>query len=70
MGIETLQSAARAAGFAMAASDEPLTEARREVEAAWRPTVAAVPRQQVEITVEKASFGDWVKSVMVGRAPA
>lgn len=54
----------------MAASDEPLTEARREVEAAWRPTVAAVPRQQVEITVEKASFGDWVKSVMVGRAPA
>ena len=39
MGMETLNSAARAAGFAMAASDEPYEQAARiKIETVqWRP---------------------------------
>lgn len=43
MGMETLNSAARAAGFAMAASDEPYEEVKTEVKVetnSWRPSEA------------------------------
>ena len=54
MGMETLNSAARAAGFAMAASDEPYAQ--------WRPGEAillhAYPTQR------KPGSGDWLKGVL------
>lgn len=45
MGIETLNSAARAAGFAMAASDEPYEEPKAEPkieQEGWRPAEAVM----------------------------
>ncbi|MDX2204316.1 MAG: hypothetical protein NW223_16305 [Hyphomicrobiaceae bacterium] len=57
----------------MAASDEPLTEARRDGEETWLPKAATLtPAQGADSPAEKASFGDWVRSVVVGagRAPA
>lgn len=79
MGIENLQNAARAAGFAMVASDEPLTEAKREIEQTWLPKAALLDagasrdRTEVAVTTEKAqAFGEWVKTMLAstGRAPA
>lgn len=72
MGIETLQCAARAAGFAMASSDEPLAEARRETEQTWLPK-AQLLAQDVEPEADKApAFGEWIKGMIgsTGRAPA
>jgi hypothetical protein len=74
MGMETLNNAARAAGFAMAASDEPYEEVKTEakVEATgWRPSEA------VMLTPAKLErphkVGDWLRT-MLGvfgrRAPA
>jgi len=70
MGIEALNSAARAAGFAMAASEEPYAEAEAKPgETQWRPGEAAL------IEPERTGFriGDWMRS-MLGlfgrRAPA
>lgn len=62
MGIELLEKAAQAAGFAMAA-DEP-AEAVPAVEA-WR----AAPRQNEDfhdklVDKAQASFSDWVKGVV------
>ena len=48
MGMETLNSAARAAGFAMAASDEPYEEVKTEVKVettGWRPSEAVTLAQ-------------------------
>lgn len=78
MGIETLQSAARAAGFAMATSEEPLTTARREAEEVWLPKASLLAQERAPqapaAPVEKAqaTLGEWVKSVIgaTGRAPA
>ncbi len=72
MGIETLQSAARAAGFAMASSDEPLTEARREVEQTWLPKATLLSNEPRAETEKTQAFGEWVKGMIgvTGRAPA
>jgi hypothetical protein len=45
MGIENLNSAARAAGFAMAASDEPYEDRKPQAKVEqqdWRPTEAVL----------------------------
>jgi len=66
MGMEALNSAARAAGFAMAASEEPYAEVKVEARPAERPG-EAMPRP------EPARVGDWVRSMfgLFGRrAPA
>lgn len=74
MGIETLQNAARAAGFAMAASDETLAEVSEEVKAeTWRPSAALLSPESHAPAKAEASVTEWVKSVFVGttgRAPA
>ena len=60
MGMETLNSAARAAGFAMAAADEPddqiKVEARPEQTRQWR---SAHPLYAVKPKAFRP--GDWVK---------
>lgn len=67
MGIESLQNAARAAGFAMAA-DEPLLEAAHtETVEPWSPIAALPPAEQpIESAVDKAqaTFTEWVKGVV------
>lgn len=75
MGMESLNSAARAAGFAMAASDDPHDEIRAEGKAdetQWRPGEAVLlhgpPRSR-----RRPRVGDWVRSVLGlfgRRAPA
>jgi hypothetical protein len=76
MGIETLNNAARAAGFAMAASDEPYEEARREApvetqvdERIWQSqALVAAPSAE-----ERHHKGEWLRSMLGlvwGRAPA
>ena len=73
MGIEALNSAARAAGFAMAASEESYAEVEVEVRAAetqWRPGEAAPRSEPVRIAPR---LGDWVRGMpgLIGRrAPA
>jgi hypothetical protein len=74
MGMETLNNAARAAGFAMAASDEPYEEVKTEakVEATgWRPSEAKMLAAGRLDGHHKA--GDWFRT-MLGlfgrRAPA
>ena len=70
MGIETLQNAAKAAGFAMAVDDEP--ETKQAATAEHVPTVPmliAAPERKIE---PQGSLGDWVKSLLplTGRATA
>lgn len=72
MGMESLNSAVHAAGFAMAASDDPHEATRsaptQEV-APWRPGEAVLTRD----TPQSGRFGEWVRSLfgMFGRrAPA
>lgn len=73
MGMEKLNSAARAAGFAMAASDEPYDEVKTEVKTevtAWRPTGAAM---LTPTTQDRPHKGEWVRTVFGffgRRAPA
>jgi hypothetical protein len=55
MGIETLNSAARAAGFAMAASDDAFEDigcGRRAPDAQWRPGEAVMVREAPPARVE------------------
>jgi hypothetical protein len=74
MGMETLNNAARAAGYAMATSDDLLSrsksEPRPETEA-WRPGEANMPSQAVP---QPTSLADWLKGrffSVIGRgAPA
>jgi hypothetical protein len=73
MGMETLNNAARAAGFAMATSDELLNDSKAEVKPennAWRPGEAIMPTPAKAAT----SVTDWVKgrwySVFGRGAPA
>ena len=75
MSMETLNTAARAAGFAMAASDESpqdgKVEAKPEVEA-WRSEAILLP-QGSQQAAPKSSAADWFKSLfgLSGRrAPA
>lgn len=72
MGMETLNSAARAAGFAMAASDEPYeTPATVKVEAqGWRPSEAMMLTPAV---ARPSHAGAWFRGVLGlfgRRAPA
>jgi hypothetical protein len=60
MGIETLNSAARAAGFAMAASEDAFDDAVRVSEAAeihWRPGEAVLVRPMEKADWLRALFG-------------
>ena len=73
MGIEALNSAARAAGFAMAASEEPYGEVKTEAgpaETQWRPGEAVLLSEPERTGLR---IGDWMRS-MLGlfgrRAPA
>jgi hypothetical protein len=79
MSIETLNSAARAAGFAMAASEGAEEEERAETVqgAAWQSEAALLLRTESPIPAQapaKDSFslGEWVKGFFtLGRgAPA
>jgi hypothetical protein len=76
MSIETLNTAARAAGFAMATSDEgsqeSTVEAKPEAET-WRSGEAILLPQDPQDAVPKTSATDWFKSLfgLFGRgAPA
>lgn len=72
MGMETLNSAARAAGFAMAASDEPYEEVKTEVKVAdWRPSEAVTLTKLGPAHPHKS--GEWFRTMLslLGlRAPA
>lgn len=80
MGIENLQSAARAAGFAMVEADEPLGEAGQKADEGRRIGTPALLlqdqklQQERKVAVEKAqaSFAEWIKGMIgaSGRAPA
>jgi hypothetical protein len=74
--METLNTAARAAGFAMATSDEGLQESKVEAKPeaeAWRSSEAIALPQDPQAATRKASAADWFKSLfgLFGRgAPA
>jgi hypothetical protein len=78
MGIETLNTAAWAAGFAMAANDEPLNEpkaeARPEADTAWRASNPVLDVQRTRLVSRSTpSTTEWVKGVFGAfgrRAPA
>jgi hypothetical protein len=72
MGMETLNSAARAAGFAMAASDEPYGEVETgKYEAVgWHAPVAVLRAPAIQ---RPPRAGDWLRgmfSLFGRRAPA
>ena len=66
MGMETLNNAARAAGYAMAASDELLNDGKAEVTTendAWRPGEAVLHSQApLPATGAVHAVTDWVKA--------
>jgi hypothetical protein len=73
MGIETLQNAARAAGFAMAPADETTPEVSEEVKPeTWRPSAALLPPEAYTPAKSETTVTEWVKSVFgaTGRATA
>jgi hypothetical protein len=79
MSIETLNSAARAAGFAMAMSDEPADDGKdQEHPAAWQPGDPVVLKAVEDSLGDvgepaKSTLTDWVKGVFTSigrRAPA
>jgi len=74
MGMETLNSAARAAGFAMAADDplqDQMPEARPDADP-WRPGEAVLAQPNAAVRMPRV--GDWIRgvaSLLLGRgAPA
>lgn len=77
MSIETLNNAARAAGFAMAGpdefSEENKPEAKPEPEAeSWRAGEPVLSQQEKLQDAPKATATEWVKNLFgtLGRAPA
>ena len=76
MGMETLNSAARAAGFAMAASDEPYEEVKTEVKVettGWRPSEAVMLTLAQTGPGRPIRQGEWFRTMLglLGRrAPA
>ena len=76
MSMETLNTAARAAGFAMAMSDEGSQEGKVEAKPeteTWRASEAIVLAQDPQGATPKTSATDWFKSLfgLSGRrAPA
>lgn len=65
MGIEFLENAARAAGFAMAA-EEQASEAEKATAGSWRAGYSSQGEDFQDKLVDKAqaSFSDWVKGVV------
>ena len=76
MSMETLNTAARAAGFAMATSDESSQDSKVETKPEaemWRSSEAIVLQQGPQKAAPKASAADWLKSLFGlsgSRAPA
>jgi hypothetical protein len=76
MGIETLTTAAHAAGFAMATSDEVAQESKAEAKVeteSWRSSDAVLLAPDTAEAKAVPSTADWLKSLfgMSGRrAPA
>jgi hypothetical protein len=76
MGIETLHTAARAAGFAMAASDEVAEEKKAEAKVeteSWSSGDAVLTAADTPVAKAVPSTAEWLKSLlgMSGRrAPA
>jgi hypothetical protein len=75
MGIETLNSAARAAGFAMASSEELFNESKPEVKLeppprAGEPSVQKAPTALAQKTAPATEWIKGVFSVLGRRAPA
>jgi hypothetical protein len=74
MSIETLNTAVRAAGFAMATSDEPAEEPPKQPEReAWRPGEAILLSQDEAAEKVSPTIADRLKGVLglLGRnAPA
>lgn len=70
MGMETLNNAARAAGFAMAAGDEFLSSnTKPEIKAeseAWRPGEAVLPGTVAPPPSALHVFTSWVKERVPG----
>jgi hypothetical protein len=69
MGIETLNTAARAAGFAMASDEvapDVSVEAKPETPEGWRPDRAAMldPEREIASRAEQPSNADWLKSLL------
>ena len=67
MGIEALNNAARAAGFAMVPPDDaPVEERAPEVapEQAWRPSTAVAVRPAQPVTARTSQVTDWFKGVL------
>jgi hypothetical protein len=62
MGIERLNTAARAAGFAMATSEEPFDDVglsgMQALNSQWRPGEAAL------VHAPPSERGDWLKAVL------
>ena len=72
MGMETLNNAVRAAGFAMAASDEPYGEVEtvKAETSEWQPADAVL---RAPVVPEAPRSGEWFRSVLGlfgRRAPA
>jgi hypothetical protein len=76
MGIEALNNAARAAGFAMAAPDDTAEEEvvrKPAVTTSWRPSPVALLGPTAPQVARPSQVSDWFKSVLgtTGRgAPA
>jgi hypothetical protein len=74
MGIEKLNNAARAAGFAMASSDELLTETGPEAKPEeWRSEAVLLPQPVAHSSKSSPSYAEWLKgisSLLSRRAPA
>ena len=76
MGMETLNSAARAAGFAMAVSDETPAAAEPKTDTqSWRSSEPVLKHPVIVRRDEPARIAQpvWVKSLLnllLGRAPA
>ena len=77
MGIETLRSAERAAGFAMVDVEEPPREGTPSADQGRRIGTPALllqdPSKETPLGKDEASFGDWIKHILGapgGRAPA
>jgi hypothetical protein len=78
MGLETLKSAERAAGFAMAPADEPCFERPVETtvepeDEAWRSREPVLAAAAVDAKSVHSSVADWVKGLFGfsgRRAPA
>lgn len=74
MGIETLRSAERAAGFAMVDAEDPPGDAAKTDEGRRIGTPALLLKEPAQtIGKDEASFAEWIKHMLGasgGRAPA